>query len=171
LKRPTENTVPLIDLSIETLTRVTKGDVSKLPQFVVHRNRTWKKNTVRLDKKNRIHMNVRTFVRQVKSQLPVRAGIWLGPNEQIFHLDLHTHHLQGGEETVNRDHNYKHSRELAGADEYGRFEDDDGHGETIPGADANGVDQSDLDAARAENRRSGGGVRRDWLGRGDTEDR
>jgi hypothetical protein len=168
LKKPDENTVPLMDLSIETLTRVCKGDVSKLPQFVVHRNRHWKKNTARLDKKNRIHMNVRTFLRQVKSQLPVRPGIWLGPNEQMFRLDLQPHHLQGGEDTVNQEHTYKQSREIAGADEHGRFEDDPGFQTDLP--EPNGAERPpvDLGEPTADGQRRG--VRSTALDPGDSED-
>jgi hypothetical protein len=89
------NLDPVLDLSIATLAKACKGDVSKLPSFVVHDDEAWPWfNKVR-PAKGKIHIRRSTFNRVVVGQVPVRPGIWLRVDAQEFFIDLQPHHLGG----------------------------------------------------------------------------
>ena len=121
----------LLDLSIETLMAACKGNVENLPSFMVHDNTAWVRDVVRLDSQNRIHMRRAVFLRSVAATLPVRAGIWHGPDVQEFHLALEPHHLQGGADMKAAD-NHQHSRAITKTDKAGRYPDEDDYDYTAP---------------------------------------
>lgn len=143
-----------LDLSIPTLMRACKGDVRKLPSFMVHDNRVWPAGVVRLDAKNRIHLRRSTFLDAVAKVLPVKEGIWLGVDVQEFTLDLKPHHLQGGDAPGDAT-GYKHSREIIKADAWGRVKGDAGYGETDTGPDGRAANRSDIAAAARNGARGG----------------
>lgn len=118
-----------LDLSIETLARACKGNVKLLPSFMVHDNKSWPAyKRTQLDSKNRIHIRRSTFYAVVPSQVPIRAGLWLGKDVQEFFIDLKPHHLQGSAD-MEDPAGYKHSREITKTDAQGRNPGDDGYGE------------------------------------------
>lgn len=143
----------IIDLSIATLMAACKGNVEALPSFMVHDNTAWVTKAVQLDNKNRIHLNKGTFLRAVAPQVPVREGLWLGPDVQEFHIDLKPHHLQGSD-SMDAHKGHKHSRVITKTDSAGRNPGDEDYGDPI--SKPNGVSQSDLHAARVE---AGGSLR------------
>jgi hypothetical protein len=160
------NLDPQLDLSIPTLLKACKGDPSKLPSFVVHNDEAWPWiNKVR-PAKGKIHIRRSTFLRVVKGQVPLRAGLWIRPDAQEFFIDLEPHHLQGSERQGGS--NADVARLVAGADEAGRLPDEADHGTPIPSKAHSGkVDRGDLErVARDPSRR---GVRSAVLSGRDTE--
>jgi len=124
---------PILDLSIETLMKACKGNVKNLPSFMVHDNAGWVTPGAQLDNQNRIHLRRATFLATVCEQLPVRPGLWLGPDVQEFFLDLKPHHLQGSEDMVS--HNgHAHSRVITRTDAAGRNPGDEDYGDVVPAA-------------------------------------
>jgi hypothetical protein len=114
------------------LAKACKGDVSKLPSFVVHDDEAWPWfNKVR-PAKGKIHIRRSTFNRVVVGQVPLRRRD-LGPrgDAQEFFIDLQPHHLEGSR------HRRRAARPTLGrrvtvvkADEAGRLlPDEDGYGE------------------------------------------
>lgn len=116
-----------LDLSIETLARICKGNVSMLPSFMVHNNDVWPTGRVALDNKNRIHMRRASFLRTVAAELPVREGLWHRADVQEFHLDLQPHHLQGSQD-MKQAEGHKHSRQIVKLDRWGRPQGDRDYG-------------------------------------------
>lgn len=138
-----------LDLRIETLARACKGNVKALPSFMVHNNNRWPHNRAQLDSKNRIHLRRSVFLAVVASQLPVRAGLWLGKDVQEFFLDLQPHHLQGSED-MQDPAGYKHSREITKTDHAGRNPGDDGYGERPSRGSLAKLQEFRLDRERAK---------------------
>ena len=164
------NINPEIDLSMESLRKVCKGDVSRLPKFVVHNNDAWPSNTkVAVDKKNRVHMRRAVFLRTVKRNLPVKPGLWIRPDAQEFTLDLSAHDLLGSEETKNTEGlNQAAARQVAKADEVGRLPHEERYGEeALSKSERRNVSRDDL--AEVAKRRQKLSLRRSWLMEGDTE--
>lgn len=159
---------PDLDLSIETLTRACKGDVSKLPSFAVHNDAAWPwHNKVRVDNLNRIHIRRATFNRIVAGKLPVRAGLWLRADVQHFTLDLQPHHLQGSEDT--KADAKRTARVMAKADEQGRLPDEHNYKEeALSKSQLGPVSRDDLaEVATRDEKGSVGSTA--LLGSGDTD--
>lgn len=95
------NIDPVLELDPHVLGAACKGDVTKLPKFVVHDNEAWPWGAkVHQDNKNRVHMKRSTFLRVVCPQLPVKPGVWIRADAQEFSIDLQPHHIGGSAETV-----------------------------------------------------------------------
>jgi len=153
------NLDPVLDLSPATLLAACKGDVSKLPSFVVHDDEAWPWfNTVR-PAKGKLHMRRTTFNRVVAPQVPVKPGLWIRHDAQEFFIDLDTHHLQGSSDAALKDpgaKNHDTARKVAVADEAGRLPDEEGYGTASVGRSSRGpVDPEDLERiARDPERRA-----------------
>lgn len=152
-----------MDLRPETLLKACKGDVSKLPSFMVHDNQYWGSKGVQLDTQNRIHMSRATFLRSVRTaELPIREGLWVGPSVQQFYIDLKPHHLQGSAD-AHQEGGHKQSRLITQVDSQGRAPGDRHYGAddnpTEHQGDANDI-ADDLKSAREAGSR---GVKGRWL--------
>lgn len=126
-------TEPQLDLSITSLMRACKGNVSMLPSFMVHDDSVWPRSgIVRTDNRGRIHMRRSTFNRAVVGELPIKEGIWHRIDVQEFHLDLKPHHLQG---SVDQEGGNKRlaARSVVKADKAGRVQGDTGYGDDLSG--------------------------------------
>lgn len=119
---------PILDLSIPTLMKTCRGRVELLPSFVVHSDSVWPDpRRTQLDTQNRIHLNRTAFARNVVGNLPVREGLWLRIDAQVWHLDLKPHHLQGGA-LMEPGKGHRHSRAFTLVDSAGRPITDGEHG-------------------------------------------
>lgn len=137
------NTDPELELSVEALAKACKGDVSKLPSFMVHDNASWPwVKSVRPDNKNRLHIRRSTFLRCVVGSVPLRAGMWLRPDVQQFFIDLQPHHLGGGVDTQSGAS--KTGRVVVKADEAGRLPGEADYAEAVARSARRAVDTSDL---------------------------
>lgn len=124
---------PDLDLTVEGLARVCRGDVKSLPSFMVHDNDVWSKSVVRTDSKGRVHMRRATFNQVVVGQIPIRAGLWHGKDVQEFFIALMPHHLQGTEETEGGAKLWT-ARHVAQMDNRGRLQGDEDYGESDAGS-------------------------------------
>jgi hypothetical protein len=158
------NLDPQLDLSIESLARACKGDVSKLPSFVVHDDAAWPwYNKVR-PAKGKIHIRRSTFNRVVVGQVPVRAGLWIRTDAQEFFIDLQPHHLQGSTPAGEHKADARAARQVVKADAAGRLPDEDGYGtEIVERSERRKVERGDLERIAADPER--GSVRSSVLPR------
>jgi hypothetical protein len=145
------NLDPQLDLSIESLAKACKGDVSKLPSFVVHDDEAWPWfNKVR-PAKGKIHIRRSTFNRVVVGQVPLRAGIWVRGDAQEFFIDLQPHHLEGSDTGAEHKADARAARTVVKADEAGRLPDEDGYGEGIvERREGRQVERGDLERVAAD---------------------
>jgi hypothetical protein len=143
------NTDPVLDLSKETLLRACKGDIRKLPSFIVHDDDAWPWfNSVR-PAKGKIHMRRSTFNRVVAPQVPVKPGLFVRADAQEFTIDLRVDQLEGSSDIASAApdaKNHDTARRVAVADEAGRLPDEEDYGTQIversPGRE---VDRDDLE--------------------------
>jgi hypothetical protein len=138
-----------MDLSMETLMRACKGDVSKLPSFIVHDDVAWPWHTKIRPAKGKLHMRRSTFNNVVVAELPVKPGLWVRPDAQEFFLDLKPHHLQGSEDSSTYkpgENNHQTARDMAVADAAGRLPDEDDYGtEIVERSKGRAIDPEDLE--------------------------
>ena len=128
------NVEPVLDLSRETLLRACKGDVKKLPTFVVHDDDAWPWATKVRPAKGAIHVRRSTFNNVIAPQVPVKPGLFVRMDAQEYLIDLKPHHLQGSEDQAQHDpkgNNHDAARKLAVADEVGRLPDEEDYGTKV----------------------------------------
>jgi hypothetical protein len=120
--------IPQVLTNAKDMAELCQGDVSKLPSFMVHDNAVWRSGVVQPDSKGRVHLARSTFDQQVVGHLPLRAGVWHGPDVQEFHIDLQPHHLQGGKDTKSDVAKVAPARHVAKTDEAHRRQDEVDYG-------------------------------------------
>lgn len=162
---------PIIDLTPATLAKACKGDVRKLPSFVVHDDEAWPWHAKIRPAKGKLHMRRSTFLRVVAPQVPVKPGLWVRADAQEFFIDLQPHHLQGSGDAAMLPpdvKNHEQARIVAKADSVGRMPDEDGYGtQAMERSKGGAVERGDLEqVARDPEKR---GVSSTFLSRGDTE--
>lgn len=162
---------PVIDLSPATLIRACKGDVRKLPKFVVHDNDAWPwVNKVR-PAKGVIHIRRSTFLAVVVPQVPVKPGLWVRVDAQEFSIDLKPHQLQGSDAPLAAPPDVKNhdtARRVAKADSVGRLPDEEDYGtEALERSERRQIDRDDLERLARDPSR--GSVESAVLSGGDTE--
>jgi hypothetical protein len=160
-----QNLDPVLDLSIATLAKACRGDVSKLPSFVVHDDEAWPWfNKVR-PAKGKIHIRRSSFNRVVVGQVPVRPGLWLRVDAQEFFIDLQPHHLGGATPAGEIKADAQAARQVVKADEAGRLPDEESYGaEIVERRAVRQVERGDLERVEADPER--GSVRSSVLSRG-----
>ena len=84
--------------TIEDLRELCRGDVSKLPPFIVHDREGWKGRPLP-DNKGRIHLNDYDFLTYVAPHYPVTNCGPFNATSILYTLDLTAEHLQGGADT------------------------------------------------------------------------
>ncbi len=85
-----------LDLSLDLIRRIARGNPANLPRFMVHDDTHWPWGKVQLDAKRRIHLRRSDFLAVVVPQIPTKPGLWLNANVQEFLCDLRPEHLGGG---------------------------------------------------------------------------
>lgn len=121
----------VLDLSRATLIKACKGDVTRLPSFIVYDEDQWPWfNQVR-PAKGKLHIRRSTFLRVVAPQVPVREGLWTGPHTQEFFIDLKAHQLGGSTDAKPANKNHELARKIAVADEAGRLPDEADYGTPV----------------------------------------
>lgn len=124
----------LMDLSKETLLAACKGDVRKLPSFIVHDDQAWPWPDNVRPAKGKIHIRRTTFNNTVARQVPVKPGLWVRPDAQEFFIDLRPDQLGGTSDVglLQPDAgNADTARTVALADEGGRLPGDEGYGAPV----------------------------------------
>lgn len=142
------NVEPVLDLSQDTLLKACKGDVRKLPSFIVHNDEAWPWVTKVRPAKGKIHVRRTTFLNVIVPQVPVRPGLWVRADAQEFHIDLEPHHLSGSSDAAAKPDTKNHdvARKLAVADEAGRLPDEEDYGEGIvERSSSREIDRDDLE--------------------------
>ena len=80
------NLDPKLDLQISTLRQLCRGDVTRLPSFIVHDDEAWPwYNQVRPSKGD-IHIRRSTFNRVVVGKVPLQPGLWVRQDAQQFFI-------------------------------------------------------------------------------------
>lgn len=159
------NLDPKLDLSIATLSSICRGDVSRLPSFVVHDDDAWPWYANVRPAKGKIHIRRSTFLRVVAPQVPVRAGLWLRVDAQEFFIDLQPHHLQGSQPAGEHKADPRAARAVAMADAAGRLPDEEDYGaEIVERSERRKVERGDLERVATDPER--GSVRSSVLSRG-----
>lgn len=119
---------PNIDLDIDLVRNLCRGNPANLPSFMVHDDDAWPWGVVRIDRKRRIHLRRTDFLEVVAPAIPVKPGLFLRVDCQVFTIDLAPHHLDG--DTMS-DHvaPFAGARKLVQADAAARIPGEEGYGE------------------------------------------
>ena len=145
------NLDPKLDLQISTLRQLCRGDVTRLPSFIVHDDEAWPwYNQVRPSKGD-IHIRRSTFNRVVVGKVPLQPGLWVRQDAQQFFID-----------------NHQAARGVAMADEAGRLPDEADYGaKAMERSEGREIDRGDLERIARDPER--GSVRSTAISPGDTE--
>lgn len=160
---------PKIDLSIDTLKSICRGDVRKLPSFIVHDDDAWPWFAKVRPAKGKIHLRRTTFNNVVVPQVPVRPGLWVRHDAQEFFIDLKPHHLEGPSSPIEGEaKNHEAARKVTMADSAGRLPDEADYGaDALERSESREVERRDLEEVAARDEK--GSVGSTVLSGGDTE--
>lgn len=106
--------------TIQQLRSLCKGDVARLPSFIVHDAGGWHGEPM-ADSKGRIHLSDHQFLHGVAPYWPVKKIGRHAATSIEYRLDLEPHHLQGSDDKTGQvAKDQAGVRKLAGQDEHGR---------------------------------------------------